>query len=412
MPQAPQQKSKREFYIRWRGRTEGPMDLSEIDSRVNSGQIGMLTEIQVGTEWVNLKVFYKMEEARCRQTEPVPQPDTYSASQFSPTIMTDQSAVGVSKYRYNRMVLHAGVFLLVAIVATVWVMSLKKAKPLTQGQNSIAPQSNTQSNPVAVNLPAITNQMQSVTNVLTNQMANRTTTNDSAIILPAVSNLSDNVPIMPILPPEPPFPENENRRFYLNNSSNVTGIIIGVYQQGIIIRKEDGTYTGRLSWEYFDQTAIAREPKVIAYRKAQESARLAREKVRIANEERARIKAEYYARLDAIIDNSIAIYGSKVVTRGYLKAWGTEVTIGEIFRVVAPSAEWTATKLADKEPERYTHYIVEARWVNKKLKNVAMQYLVTADGSDFHLHGCFVSHVKVPDALFLQTIKDIWNSDK
>ena len=217
---------------------------------------------------------------------------------------------------------------------------------------------------------------------------------------------------MPVLPPEPPFPENENRTFIINNSSNVTGIIVGVNQQGIIIRKKDDTYTGRLQWQYFDQTAIAREPKVIAYRKPQEAVRLAMEKARIANEKRARIQAENFARLDAIIDSSIAIYGSKVVTKGYLKGWGTDVTIGEIFHVVAPDAKWTATKLADNEPERYSHYIVEARWVNKKFENVAMQYLVTADGSDFYLHGCFVSHVKVPDALFLQVIKNIWNTEK
>jgi hypothetical protein len=388
------------------------MDLSEINSRVDSGQIGMLTEIQVGTEWVNLKVFYKMEEARCRKTEPVSLSDTFSASQSSPAIMTDQSAVGVCKYRYNRIVSYSLVFLLVSIVATVWALNLQKAKTLTPTQNRLASRTNSQSNPVAVNLPAITNQMPSVTSLLTNQMVNRSVVNDTAVTPPTASNISVIVPILPVLPPEPPFPENENRTFHIINSTNIIGIIVGVYQKGIIIRKQDGTYTGQLPWPYFDQAAVAREPKVIAYRKTQEAARLTIEKNRQANEERARIKAEYYARLDAVIDKSIATYGHKVVTMGYLKAWGTDVTIGEIFRVVAPSAEWTATKLADNDPERYSHYIVEARWVNNKLENVAMQYLVTADGLNFHLHGCFVSHVKVPDATFLQTVKNIWNSEK
>ena len=46
---------------------------------------------------------------------------------------------------------------------------------------------------------------------------------------------------------------------------------------------------------------------------------------------------------------------------GYLKAWGNEVKIGEIFQVVSSnSARWTAAKLASNEAERYTYYLVES----------------------------------------------------
>ena len=193
-----------------------------------------------------------------------------------------------------------------------------------------------------------------------------------------------------------------------------------VDQDGIIIKLGLSQYTSRLAWDLFDEAALAREPKVIAYRKAKQAAEEAVERARVAAAEaaeKARRDAaeasqrldEYRTRQDALIEASIGIYGWKTVTKGYLKAWGNDVSIGEIFSLVAPSAIWSAAKLSDSEPERYTHYLVQAKWTNDNGERVNMQYLVTVDGSDFRLHGCFVSGRKMEDIPFLLAVKDIWN---
>ncbi len=72
---------------------------------------------------------------------------------------------------------------------------------------------------------------------------------------------------------------------------------------------------------------------------------------------------------------------------GYLKAFGTEVTIGEVFDVVAEGGvDWEAQELASSEAEASTHYLVEAKWDGSG-GEIAIQFLVKNDGSDFRLHG-------------------------
>ncbi len=74
------------------------------------------------------------------------------------------------------------------------------------------------------------------------------------------------------------------------------------------------------------------------------------------------------------------------VKNGYLKAFGDEVTIGQAFEVVSGGAvNWEARELAPSEAEHTTHYLVEAKWVGSK--EIAVQFVVKNDGSDFRLHG-------------------------
>jgi len=224
---------------------------------------------------------------------------------------------------------------------------------------------------------------------------------------PHVVDISNSIP-SEVASSLPPLPEHEPRLFCLKNNSNYLGSIFHVDGKGLIIKLTSGKLTSRLPWDLFDEAALAREPKVLAIKKAQEAARLAAEKARAEKAEAERRLAEYRNRQDNLIDDSIRKLGWKSITRGYLKAWGDQVTIGELFSVVAPSAQWSAGKLASNESERYSHYLVEAKWINDNGERVAMQYLVTADGSNFHLHGCFVAERKLPDLQFLLAVKEIW----
>lgn len=51
-------------FIRWRGRTEGPLSLEEIERRLANHEIGMLHEIQHDGSWTALREFFEQREAQ------------------------------------------------------------------------------------------------------------------------------------------------------------------------------------------------------------------------------------------------------------------------------------------------------------------------------------------------------------
>lgn len=425
------------YLIRWRGRIEGPLTLEQIDSRLAAGQLGMLTQIQLNGQWITLRQFYKSpaaaEDLPMEQpSPPAPQADPINFPQLSDKIAF--SPLSKSSTTNRVLVASFGVIVLCLLAGYFGFVRPK------QKQSSSTADGN-----------------QSSTNITLQPTSPPPLTNDTALPIPPINEIAtsaptvSNVPIVssdPLtnkpphvvdisnsIPSEvasslPPLPEHEPRLFCLKNNSNYLGSIFHVDGKGLIIKLTSGKLTSRLPWDLFDEAALAREPKVLAIKKAQEAARLAAEqaiiaaaeaaeKARIAAAEAAekaraekaeaeRLLAEYRNRQDNLIDDSIRKLGWKSITRGYLKAWGDQVTIGEIFSVVAPSAQWSAGKLASNESERYSHYLVEAKWINDNGERVAMQYLVTADGSNFHLHGCFVAERKLPDLQFLLAVKEIW----
>ncbi len=121
---------------------------------------------------------------------------------------------------------------------------------------------------------------------------------------------------------------------------------------------------------------------------------------------------DYIISQDKLIDVAIRLYGCKIVTGGYLKAWGNAVTIGKVFAVVAPEAKWSCGRLVDNAPERYSHYLVQAEWTNDSGYPVVMQYLVAVNGSGFRLHGCFVSGREIPSDSYIQAVKEIWDEKR
>jgi len=441
------------------------MPLHEIETLLNAGKIGLLTEVAYGSGWVTLREFLKEVE---QTADPVIESATNDICPLPVEPLSDQSnkmlSHGLAQSNRKRAVciflaLGLACFVFAGIVAFKYEAnrsksSLRALKPIFGGNASgqSAPLPNHPN--LTPNLPITTTNIPGVqTNLV--QFTNLQPTNIS-FVGPNLGALGSNqaFPIQALVgsdmtavsssqfigtpttnvllvdtrplaqpPKEPPLPENEIRTFSLSNHKFIRGRIIHVSDDGLVFSDSAGNFTLRMPWDNFDAAALEREPKVISFKAAKEAKRQAQESARIEaeraaaeakakEEERIAQLAAQRARQDALIANSIATYGSKVVKRGYLQAWGTQVSIGEIFDVVAPSASWSANKLSDFEPERYTHYLVEARWTNKNGERVAMQYLVTADGSDFHLHGCFVSGVKMPDMPFLVAVKKIWDESK
>ena len=418
------------YMIRWRGRSDGPLTLEQIDSRLNGGQLGLLTEIRVDGQWITLRDFYKSRSVEQPTNEgdspnagggttaaPGPQSEA-----FSPDTSPPKPRGNGKTKRYAMVAIAALVACLLGCLALASRFFAKtNMRKESSALATTQPAANRTNTPPPSPQPAsATNTVAGAgngSNAVTATLTNATTvtsgamTNSSATTALA-SNISQTVEPSSL----PAFPENEPRTFHLMSGTNYAGIIVSVDKTGLIIKLGMSQYTPRLAWDLFEEEALAREPKVIAYRKALEAAERARiaaaeaaERAKAEKAEAARLLAESRARQDAIIESSIELYGWKTVTKGYLKGWGSQVSIGEIFAVVAPTANWSAGKLADYEKERYTHYVVEARWTNDRGERVAMQYLVTADGSDFRLHGCFVSGSKMPDLPFIGAVKDIWN---
>lgn len=252
-----------------------------------------------------------------------------------------------------------------------------------------------------------------------------------AIVTNTVETNAVAVPAVASGPPPPvkdmivPLPENETRTFVLKTDEEITGRVFSVRTNGVVIKRESGAFTLRIPFEKF-AAEIEWEPKVIAFRAEQiarekedeerriaaiKAAAEAKAKAEVAEAERAQAMAARRASLDRTLDTAIRIHGTSVVRRGYLRAWGSNVTIGEIFEVVAPSASWTASKVAETDSQRYSHYLVEATWRNDSLDRVNMQYLVDTIG-DFRLHGCFINGKNVPDSQFILIVKEIWNEKR
>jgi len=416
------------YLIRWRGRCEGPLHLKQIDSRLNSGSLGLLTEIQVDGHWITLRDFYKAQalaqpaapaefQVSDHNTAAVPQPDYRTL----PPESNQRSPSGSA--RTKPLTLAVAAALVVCLVGGIALAS--HLLSIAKIQKNISISASTNEETIATSSILTTNS--STTVPLTN--------NSYPVVSgsPTTNSLGTNNPMITVAlitpsqtsdPPSlPPLPENKARTFRLKNGTNYTGTIISVDRTGLVIKLVSNQYTSRLAWNLFDEEQLTREPKVIALRKAQQAAKEAAEQKRIAaaaavekvkrdKADAARNLEEYRARQNLLIETSIRLHKWQAVTGGHLKAWGSEVSIGEIFSVVAPSARWSAEKLSDKEPERYTYYLVEANWINENFEPVAMQYLVTADGSDFHLHGCFVSGRKMPDLPFILGVKKIWDARK
>ena len=119
-------------------------------------------------------------------------------------------------------------------------------------------------------------------------------------------------------PTLPPLPENEPRTFHLKNHTNYTGVIVDVRDKGIILKLTSAEYTDRLAWSLFADQELEREPKIIAYRAAQEALRLVTEaaaQAKAEKEEAAKRLADYQSSQDSLIESSIEHFGTKVVTR-------------------------------------------------------------------------------------------------
>lgn len=403
------------YLIRWRGRIEGPLTLEQIDSRLAAGQLGMLTQIQSDGQWITLRQFYKSpaaaEDLPMEQpSPPAPQADPINFPQLSDKIAF--SPLSKSSTTKRVLVASFGVIVL-CLLAGYFGFVRPKQKQSSSTADGNQPSTNITLQPTSP--PPLTNDTALPIPPINEIATSAPTVSNVPIVSsdpltnkpPHVVDISNSIP-SEVASSLPPLPEHEPRLFCLKNNSNYLGSIFHVDGKGLIIKLTSGKLTSRLPWDLFDEAALAREPKVLAIKKAQEAARLAAEKARAEKAEAERRLAEYRNRQDNLIDDSIRKLGWKSITRGYLKAWGDQVTIGELFSVVAPSAQWSAGKLASNESERYSHYLVEAKWINDNGERVAMQYLVTADGSNFHLHGCFVAERKLPDLQFLLAVKEIW----
>ena len=100
---------------------------------------------------------------------------------------------------------------------------------------------------------------------------------------------------------------------------------------------------------------------------------------------------------------------TKAVSNGYLKVFGNEVTIGEVFNVVSEgTAQWSADRLASSEPEYLTHYLVESTWYNEKSQLVKCQFNVELSGSRFYMYGAFIGGKSMEFTDFQEGIKAIW----
>ena len=426
------------FYVKWRGRVEGPMSLAEIERRLENGQLGMLSQIRVDDTWVSVRQFVQeceptrhivQDEAALSRSSNLPLTPTSSTKVFFTTVES-LPTIPVQRYWVSFRIALLCIFVLTGAVVVTYRIFTKARIDGAQG-NSTNPAS-VSSGALTTNAPTSgSNQIAQVStgtnNVTPGSISSQVLlTNAAASGSNLVAQLAPvtNVPNVAATNAKKivllPLPSNVSRAYRLTDMTELVGIIIQVDDKGIIIKLGSGKLT-RNPWHNFDIEALAREPKVNEYQQTKEKAQRQQEEARVAAvaaserakaaaEERARVLAEARERQDKILDQTIQSKNWKRVSDGYLKAWGNEVKIGEIFQVVSSnSARWTAAKLASNEAERYTYYLVESVWSNDSGQRVEVQFLVDADGSSFRLHGCFLSGKKMPDGPFMSAIKDIWD---
>ncbi|GMT49061.1 MAG: hypothetical protein IEMM0008_0600 [bacterium] len=87
-----------------------------------------------------------------------------------------------------------------------------------------------------------------------------------------------------------------------------------------------------------------------------------------------------------------SLFGSgdyKVVRDGYLEAFGDEITIGEVFEVVsAGGVKWSSVGVKKKYKDlSKSHYVVQAKWKNRKGEPVVIEFLVSKKSESFRLNG-------------------------
>lgn len=427
------------FYVQWRGRVDGPLPLEEIERRLENGQLGMLSQIKVDDTWVSIRQFFQECEATRQVVQDEVAPSRPSNVPLTPASSNEEVFSTVESLPtppVQRTVVVLRIALLCIVVATGAIFS--KYHLSTKARIDVAQGNST--NPASVSSRAVTTnapttgsnqiaQLSAGTNnatpgIISSQsfVTNSPASSSNLVAqLAPVTNVLNVTAINATKSVFPPLPANVTRTYRLADMTELVGIILHVDDKGIIIKLNTGKLSARNSWNNFDIEALAREPKVIEYQQTKEKAQRLQEEARVAAvaaaerakaaaEDRARVLAETREKQDKLLDQTIQSKNWKRVSDGYLKGWGNEVNIGRIFQVVSSSsARWTAAKLAPNEQERYTHYLVESAWSNDSGQRVEVQFLVDADGSNFRLHGCFLSGKKMPDGPFMTSVKEIWD---
>lgn len=453
------------FYVRQRGRVEGPFSLSEIERSLDNGQIGMLSQIKVDDTWVSIREFFEKcpnnqensqnEEAQSISKHLPLNPEDETEIVFPPMLKVNTPQNSPDKRTLSGLKIASIFAIFTVVLATCVTFGFKVlVKPRTEVTqvNSTNPTSSS-SAALTTNTPAtgsnsaillppdsrFPNQTNSNNTVSASSEALTTNTaasgSNSAILRPPDTMVSNAAPTSTEKAVLSPLPANEIRMYRLKDMTELIGSVFNVDDKGIVFKFATGKLSTRIKWESIDIETLTREPKVIEYLKAKERARKSEEarraeqarraeearaaaiaeaeRAKAAAEERARALTEYRKKQDRLIEQTIASMSWKLVSEGYLKGWGNEVKIGRVFQVVSSNTvRWSAAKLAANEEERYTHYLVESEWKNDSGQRVTVQFLVDADGSSFRLHGCFVNGTKLPDGPFLRSVKEIWEEKR
>ena len=299
------------------------MSLEEIDRRLENGQIGMLSQIKIGEDWVSLRGFFQGlgETKAVTQTPLILSRPSQSGLPPSPpsddSLLTDRS---VRSPRRQSVFTVRGIALacIVMVVGGLFAaIHFSKKSDETITPVSHAPTAST--SPPA----SITNAAASGSNQVTQSSTGTNARNADAT--------ATNTEVNSGRPALPPLPANESRAFRLKDLTEQVGTILNVDDKGIIIRSDTGKLSARIPWISFDMETLAREPKVIEYHQARVAAAEAAARAKAVAEEQARRRAEFIARQDELIDQAIQSMGWKEVRNGYLKGWGTEVNIGRGF---------------------------------------------------------------------------------
>ncbi len=390
------------FLVRWRGRVEGPLSVEEIEGRLENGQLGMLSQIKLGDDWVSLRRFFQgVGETKAVVKNPLilsrpSQAERPPAPSSDDGLLTARPARVPLRERI--LTAHGMAFACLAMVAGGLFAAIHFSNNARETQVPV------KHAPAASASPRVstTNAAPSGSNQVTQSSAGTNAPNADATA--SKTEVNGGSPALP------PLPANESRTFRLKDLTEQVGTILNADEKGIIIRSDTGKLSARIPWISFDMEALAREPKVIAYHRDRVAAAEAAERAKAVAEEHARRRAEFIARQEELIDQAIQSMGWKEVRNGYLNGWGAEVTIGRIFDVVSSNtAQWSAVRLASSDLQRYTHYRVEAVWRNQYKQRVAVRFLVPANGSGFILNGCFLDGSRMADGPFINSIKVIWN---
>ena len=105
--------------IRWRGRTQGPLSIADIEARLDAGQLGLLTEIQVEGQWMTLRDFHSYQQTK-PQVASVEPPDAdqgaISAGQAQPTPLPAQVDPHKTPGRKGRLVMALAVIFALCLI--------------------------------------------------------------------------------------------------------------------------------------------------------------------------------------------------------------------------------------------------------------------------------------------------------